>query len=124
MNTKNKRKSQIPPKNQTKSYHKKTNNRHRSKSKSKEANTETSSPTSKTEIKRQNISEILDIKDITEKLGNEILIYTSVNGKDGDLVFRSKPRVGIEQDDVIALEFDTKQVHLFEYDTGKTILRR
>ena len=70
MNTKNKRKSQIPPKNQTKSYHKKTNNRHRSKSKSKEANTESSSPTSKTEIKRQNISEIFDIKDITEKLGN------------------------------------------------------
>ena len=70
MNTKNKRKSQIPPKNQTKSYHKKTNNRHRSKSKSKEANTESSSPTSKTEIKRQNIPEIFDIKDITEKLGN------------------------------------------------------
>ena len=70
MNTKNKRKSQIPPKNKTKSYHKKENNRHRSKSKSKEANTESSSPTSKTEINRQNISEIIDIKDITEKLGN------------------------------------------------------
>ena len=61
---------------------------------------------------------------ITEKLGNEILIYTSVNGKDGDLVFRSKPRVDIEQDDVISLEFDTKQIHLFEYDTGRTILKR
>jgi len=70
MNTKNKRKSQIPPKNKTKSYNKKSNNRHRSKSKSKEANTESSSPTSKTEINRQNISEIIDIKDITEKLGN------------------------------------------------------
>ena len=61
---------------------------------------------------------------ITEKLGNEILVYTSVNGKEGDLVFRSKPRVDIDQDDVIALEFDTKQIHLFEYDTGKTILKR
>ena len=61
---------------------------------------------------------------ITEKLGNEILVYTSVNGKEGDLVFRSKPRVGIEQDDVISLKFDTKQIHLFEYDTGKTILKR
>ena len=70
MNTKNKRKSQIPPKNKTKSYNKKSNNRHHSKSKSKEANTESSSPTSKTEINRQNISEIIDIKDITEKLGN------------------------------------------------------
>jgi multiple sugar transport system ATP-binding protein len=61
---------------------------------------------------------------ITEKLGNEILVYTSVNGKEGDLVFRSKPRVEIDQDDIISLQFDTKQIHLFEYDTGKTILRR
>ena len=61
---------------------------------------------------------------ITEKLGNEILLYASVNGKEGDLVFRSKPRVNIEQDDVIALSFDTKQIHLFDYDTGSTILRR
>ena len=61
---------------------------------------------------------------ITEKLGNEILVYASVNGKEGDLVFRSKPRVEIDQDDIISLEFDTKQIHLFEYDTGKTILKR
>ena len=61
---------------------------------------------------------------ITEKLGNEILIYCSVNGKEGDLVLRSKPRVNIEQDDLISLEFDTKQIHLFAYDTGKTILKR
>ena len=100
MNTKNKRKSQIPPKNQTKSYHKKTNNRHRSKSKSKEANTESSSPTSKTEIKRQNISEIFDIKDITEKLGNskifcrdeekkEILDFIQLKEKNSKTLFVS-----------------------------------
>ena len=97
---KNKRKSQIPPKNQTKSYHKKANNRHRSKSKSKEANTESSSPTSKTEIKRQNISEILDIKDITEKLGNskifcrdeekkEILDFIQLKEKNSKTLFVS-----------------------------------
>ena len=100
MNTKNKRKSQIPPKNQTKSYHKKTNNRHRSKSKSKEANTESSSPTSKTEIKRQNISEKFDIKDITEKLGNskifcrdeekkEILDFIQLKEKNSKTLFVS-----------------------------------
>ena len=100
MNTKNKRKSQIPPKNQTKSYHKKTNNRHRSKSKSKEANTESSSPTSKTEIKRQNIPEIFDIKDITEKLGNskifcrdeekkEILDFIQLKEKNSKTLFVS-----------------------------------
>ena len=100
MNTKNKRKSQIPPKNQTKSYHKKTNNRHRSKSKSKEANTESSSPTSKTEIKQQNIPEIFDIKDITEKLGNskifcrdeekkEILDFIQLKEKNSKTLFVS-----------------------------------
>ena len=100
MNTKNKRKSQIPPKNQTKSFYKKTNNRHRSKSKSKEANTESSSPTSKTEIKRQNISEIFDIKDITEKLGNskifcrdeekkEILDFIQLKEKNSKTLFVS-----------------------------------
>ena len=61
---------------------------------------------------------------LTEKLGNEILIYSSVNGKEGDLVFRSKPRVNIEVDDIISLRFDTKQIHLFDYDTGTTILKR
>ena len=100
MNTKNKRKSQIPPKNKTKSYNKKANNRHRSKSKSKEANTESSSPTSKTEIKRQNISEIFDIKDITEKLGNskifcrdeekkEILDFIQLKEKNSKTLFVS-----------------------------------
>ena len=100
MNTKNKRKSQIPPKNKTKSYNKKSNNRHRSKSKSKEANTESSSPTSKTEINRQNISEIIDIKDITEKLGNskifcrdeekkEILDFIQLKEKNSKTLFVS-----------------------------------
>ena len=97
---KNKRKSQIPPKTQTKSYQKKSNNRHRSKSKSKEANTESSSPTSKTEIKHQNNSEILDIKDITEKLGNskifcrdeekkEILDFIQLKEKNSKTLFVS-----------------------------------
>ena len=97
---KNKRKSQIPPKTQTKSYQKKSNNRHRSKSKSKVANTESSSPTSKTEIKHQNNSEILDIKDITEKLGNskifcrdeekkEILDFIQLKEKNSKTLFVS-----------------------------------
>ena len=61
---------------------------------------------------------------LAEKLGNEILAYASVNGKEGDLVFRCRPRVGIEQDDVVSLCFDVDHVHLFAYDTGKTILKR
>ena len=65
----NKRKYKSPTKNKNKS-HKKINNKSRKKSKSKEENTESSSPISKTEIKNKKIEEIIDIKDITEKLGN------------------------------------------------------
>jgi len=67
MHPKNKRKNISSPKKQTKTYHKKTHSIYRGKSKSKEANTESSSPISNN---NNNISEILDIKDITEKLGN------------------------------------------------------
>ena len=67
MHPKNKRKNISPPKKQTKTYPKKTHSIYRGKSKSKEANTESSSPISNN---NNNISEILDIKDITEKLGN------------------------------------------------------
>ena len=65
----NKRKYKSPTKNNNKS-HKKINNKSRKKSKSKEENTESSSPISKTEIKNKKIEEIIDIKAITEKLGN------------------------------------------------------
>ena len=66
---KNKRKNKSPIKNNNKSY-KKTNYKYHKKSKSNEENTESSSPISKTEIKNKTIEEIIDLKDITEKLGN------------------------------------------------------
>ena len=61
---------------------------------------------------------------VLEKLGNEVLVYTQVNGKDGDVVFRAKPRSGLEEDDVISLVLDTKNIQLFDYDTEATILKR
>lgn len=61
---------------------------------------------------------------VLEKLGNEILVYTGVNGKDGDLVFRAKARTDIDEDDIVSLSFDTKQIHLFDFNTGETILTR
>ena len=61
---------------------------------------------------------------VLEKLGNEILVYTNCSGKDGELVFRSKPRTNIYEDDVISLRFDTKQIHLFDFNTEETILTR
>lgn len=70
MNQKNKRKNKSPITPQPKSYARKNKNKEKAMSKSKEPNTETSSPISKTDIKNQNVVEVLDIKDITEKLGN------------------------------------------------------
>ena len=66
---KNKRKNKSPIKSNNKSY-KKSNYKYHKKSKSNEENTESSSPISKTEIKNKTIDEIIDLKDITEKLGN------------------------------------------------------
>ena len=66
---KNKRKNKSPIKSNNKSY-KKTNYKYHNKSKLNEENTESSSPISKTEIKNKTIEEIIDLKDITEKLGN------------------------------------------------------
>ena len=66
---KNKRKNKSPIKSNNKSY-KKTNYKYHKKSNSNEENTESSSPISKTEIKNKTIEEIIDLKDITEKLGN------------------------------------------------------
>ena len=66
---KNKRKNKSPIKSNNKSY-KKTNYKYNKKSKSNEENTESLSPISKTEIKNKTIDEIIDLKDITEKLGN------------------------------------------------------
>ena len=66
---KNKRKNKSPIKSNNKSY-KKTNYKYNKKSKSNEENTESSSPISKTEIKNKTLEEIIDLKDITEKLGN------------------------------------------------------
>lgn len=61
---------------------------------------------------------------VLEKLGNEILVYSDVNGKDGDLTFRAPPRTEVDEDDVISLKIDTAHIHLFDYDTESTILTR
>ena len=92
---KNKRKNKSPSKNQTKQYQKKYHNKYRGKSKSKEANTESSSP-----VSNKNNLEIIDIKDITEKLGNskifcrdeekkEILDFIQLKEKNSKTLFVS-----------------------------------
>ena len=77
------------------------------------------------EEKATKTNNLLEVKvNFLEKLGNEILVYNECSGKDGDLCFRCKPRTDINEDDVISLMIDTEHIHLFEYDTEKTILNR
>jgi len=61
---------------------------------------------------------------VLEKLGNEILVYCPILGKDGDLVFRAKSRTPIEQDDVLKLHVNTKNIQLFDFNTGVIVLKR
>lgn len=61
---------------------------------------------------------------VLEKLGNEILVYSEIKGKDLDFVFRTAPRSKLEADDVISLKIDTLNIHLFDYNTEVSILKR
>ena len=81
MYPKSKRKNRSPKKSETK-YQKRRHNKNNDKSKSKEPNTESSSPMPKIDIKNKNIEEVLDIKDITEKLGNSKIFCRDDEKKD------------------------------------------
>ncbi|MCI1735567.1 MAG: sn-glycerol-3-phosphate ABC transporter ATP-binding protein UgpC [Bacilli bacterium] len=61
---------------------------------------------------------------VLENLGNETLVYCQVAGKDGDFVFRGKPRSDLQEDQSIRLGVETKNIQLFDYDTGLSVLRR
>ncbi len=61
---------------------------------------------------------------VTEKLGNETLVYCSINGAEGDFILRCGARERVRNDDEICVAFDTKHVQLFDYDTEKTVLKR
>ncbi len=61
---------------------------------------------------------------ITEKLGNETLVYCSVEGSDADVVVRGGARCGVLSGDEIKIAIDTTHVQLFDYDTGANLLKR
>ncbi|MDD4291627.1 MAG: sn-glycerol-3-phosphate ABC transporter ATP-binding protein UgpC [Clostridia bacterium] len=61
---------------------------------------------------------------VQEKLGNEILVYCDLAGKDGDLAIRAKPRTKVVLDEEAVAYFDMKRIHLFDYETGESILKR
>ena len=61
---------------------------------------------------------------VTEKLGNETLIYCTVDGTDAEIVVRGGSRCNIEQEDKIDVAIDTEHIQLFDYDTEVTLLNR
>lgn len=61
---------------------------------------------------------------VTEKLGNETLVYCQVDGARGDVVVRAGARCNVLSGDEIQIAFDTKHIQLFDYDTEQNILKR
>ena len=55
--------------------------------------------------------------DVVEYLGNELLVYMTVNGK--QVVARLNPRSEAHPGGRIRLHVDTDQIHLFNTDTGE-----
>ena len=61
---------------------------------------------------------------VTEKLGNETLVYCEVSGCNADFIIRTGARERVQNDDEIIVAFDTKHIQLFDYDTEETVLKR
>lgn len=61
---------------------------------------------------------------VTEKLGNETLIYCTVDGTEAEIVVRGGSRCVVEQGDEIQVGIDTEHIQLFDYDTEQTLLKR
>ena len=61
---------------------------------------------------------------VTEKLGNETLIYCFIDGTDAEIVVRGGSRCKVEQEDKIPVYVDTQHIQLFDYDTEETLLKR
>lgn len=60
--------------------------------------------------------------DVIEKLGNETIMYTKVDGKDDYTVARVDARTQAETGDIIKLAIDANHIHLFDPETELSIL--
>src|SRR5690554_3276441 len=60
--------------------------------------------------------------DVVEKLGNETIMYTKVDGKDDYTVARVDARTQAEAGDVVKFAIDANHVHLFDPETELAIL--
>ncbi len=62
---------------------------------------------------------------ITEKLGNDTLVYCTVEGlPDTEIVVRGGARCNAMSGDTVKIGFDTLHMQLFDYDTELNVLKR
>ena len=62
---------------------------------------------------------------ITEKLGNETLVYCTLEGlPDSEFVVRGGARCRVNIGDPVKIAFDTIHMQLFDYDTELNLLKR
>ena len=78
----------------------------------------------KTAVKKTTGETVKGTVRIREKLGNEILVYCQVDGIPHDIVARIPGRTSIEPKDELNLRFDTDFIHLFDYESETSFLKR
>lgn len=62
--------------------------------------------------------------DVVEPMGNEIILYTHVEGVEGSIVARIAPQDLPEPGHSLELSFDLSKLHLFSGDTGEKISKK
>lgn len=60
--------------------------------------------------------------EVTELLGSEIYIYYNIDGK--QFVAKETSNVNLEIDDKISISFQGSKIHLFDKETGNSIIKR
>jgi len=61
---------------------------------------------------------------VREKLGNEILVYCQIDGVTHDIVARVPGRTSVNPKDQLDLRIDMNFIHLFDYESEMTFLKR
>ena len=67
-------------------------------------------------------SVVTAVVDVTEKLGDETILYLKVDGKDEYTVARVDSRYVYDQGDKIEIYFATDRAHMFDPETERTLL--
>jgi multiple sugar transport system ATP-binding protein len=78
----------------------------------------------KREIVNNDYDNVRGTIDVFEKLGNETLVYVDLHGAEQKLVVRAGSRFVYQVEDKVSIDFNMEYIHLFDYDTGESMLKR